>query len=421
MTFFENTLKLIEQAAAIMELDDNVLHILSKPERIVEVNFPVKMDDGLIRIFTGYRVQHNDSAGPFKGGIRYHVDVSMDEVKALASLMTMKCAVASLPLGGAKGGITFDPSKCSKDELERITRAFVHAIDPIIGPNKDVPAPDVNTDEQIMAWIADEYSKLHGKDLKGVVTGKPIINGGSKGRADATSKGGVFILHEVLKDSVKKPEDTTVVISGYGNVGGNIANLLAADGFKIVAVSDSHGGLYCPHGLDALATMNCKVSKGKVAECGGSKYQPTEGDTCKSVSNDELLEIDCDVLILAALENQITKENAKNIKAKLILEMANGPIAAEADEILEKNGITIVPDILANAGGVTVSYFEMVQNKQDSYLEADEVEKKLKKIMIDAWENVKLAAKKYNTSYRLSAFIVALDRLKEILSLQGTI
>ncbi|MBU0668295.1 Glu/Leu/Phe/Val dehydrogenase [Patescibacteria group bacterium] len=421
MTFFENTLKLIERAAEIVKLDKNVLNVLSKPQRIVEVNFPVKLDNGSIEIFTGYRVQHSDAAGPFKGGIRYHQDVSMDEVKALASLMTMKCAVVELPLGGAKGGITFDPSKYSKNELERITRAFVIMIEPLIGPDKDVPAPDVNTDEHVMAWIADEFSKLHEESVKGVVTGKPVMYGGSKGRFDATSRGGTFILHEVLGDGGRKPQDTTVAIQGYGNVGGNIANLLAAEGFKVVAVSDSHGGLYCPHGLDALATMECKVKEGSVTECGGSQYQPSQGDSCREVSNEELLELDCDVLILAALENQITADNADKIKSKLILEMANGPITAEADEILAKKNITIIPDILANAGGVTVSYFEMVQNKQDYYWEADEIEEKLKKIMVNAWKKVKATSEKYSTSYRLAAFIVALERLKEILILRGTV
>lgn len=421
MTFYENTLRQIQHAAKVMELDRDVENILSQPQRILEVHMPVKLDSGDIEVFSGYRVQHNDAPGPYKGGIRYHPDVQMDEVKALATLMTMKCAVAELPLGGAKGGVTMDPSTYSKDELERITRAYLRRIEPIIGPDVDVPAPDVNTDSQVMAWIADEYSKLHEQNVKGVVTGKPIPYGGSEGRFDATSKGGLFVLRELMKKGDQKPEDTTVVIQGYGNAGANMANLLAADGFKVVAVSDSHGGLHCPYGLDALATMECKVKEGSVEKCGGSRYQPQQGDTCERVTNEQLLEMECDILVLAALENQITKKNAPNVKAKIILELANGPVAADADEILEKNSVVVIPDILANAGGVTVSYFEMVQNKQNYYWEPEEIEEKLEKQMVKAWKKVEKAKEQYGTSYRLAAFIVALTRLQEILTLRGTV
>lgn len=421
MNFYQNTLRQIQHAAKVMKLDRDIEKVLSGPQRILEVHFPVKLDNGDLEVFTGYRVQHNDAPGPYKGGIRFHPDVQMDEVKALATLMTMKCAVVELPLGGAKGGITFDPSKYSKDELERITRAYVRMIEPLIGPERDVPAPDVNTDSQIMAWIADEYSKLHEQNVKGVVTGKPIPYGGSEGRFDATSKGGLFILHELIKDNKKKPEEITVAIQGYGNAGGNMANLLAAEGFKVVAVSDSHGGLHCPYGLDALATMECKIKEGSVEKCGGSRYQPQQGDTCEMISNEQLLELECDVLVLAALENQITKENADKVKAKIILELANGPVSAEADEILAKNDIVVIPDILANAGGVTVSYFEMVQNQQNYYWEPEEIETKLKKQMIKAWKNVDKTKEQYGTSYRLAAFIVALTRLREILTLRGTV
>lgn len=421
MTFYENTLREIQHAAKIMKLNRDVEKVLSEPQRVVEVHLPVRLDSGDMEVFTGYRVQHNDAPGPYKGGVRYHPDVQMDEVKALATLMTMKCAVAELPLGGAKGGITLDPSKYSKNELERITRAYVRMIEPLIGPDKDVPAPDVNTDEQVMAWIADEYSKLHEENVKGVVTGKPIPYGGSEGRFDATSKGGVFILQELFSGSSKKPSDIKVVIQGYGNAGGNMANLLAAEGYKVVAVSDSHGGIHCPYGLDALATMECKIKEGSVEKCGGSKYQPQKGDTCERVTNEELLELDCDVLVLAALENQITEKNALKIKAKVVFELANGPVSAEADDILEKNGITVIPDILANAGGVTVSYFEMVQNKQNYYWEPEEIEEKLKKQMVKAWKKVSKAKEQYGTSYRLAAFIVALTRLQEILVLRGTV
>jgi len=333
----------------------------------------------------------------------------------------MKCSVVELPLGGAKGGIAMDPHSYSKDELERITRAFVQKIEPFIGPDVDVPAPDVNTDEKVMAWIADEYSKLQEKSVTGVVTGKPILYGGSEGRFDATSKGGLFILHELLGDREKKPQDITVAIQGYGNAGGNMANLLGAEGFKVVAVTDSHGGIHCPHGLDALATMECNIKEGSVEECGGSEYQPSEGESCHKITNEELLELECDVLVLAALENQITGDNADKIHATIILELANGPVSPDADEILEKNGITLIPDILANAGGVTVSYFEMVQNKQNYYWEAQDVEEKLKKNMVKAWQHVEEAKVKYGVSYRLAAFIVALQRLNEILALRGSV
>jgi glutamate dehydrogenase len=419
MSFFQNALKQIHESAKIMNLNKNVEKILSKPERTIEVSFPVKLDNGEIEVFSGFRVQHNNAVGPYKGGLRYHQDVNMDEVKALALLMTIKCSVVDIHLGGAKGGVAFDPHKYSEDEIERITRAYVRMIEPLIGPDTDVSAPDINTNEQIMAWFADEYSKLQEKNAEGVVTGKPVLYGGSKGRLDATSKGGLFILHKA--NSKKEPAKTTVAIQGYGNVGGNMANLLAAEGYKVVAVSDSHGGLYCPHGLDALATMECKIKEGSVSECGGSKYQPREGETCKRITNEELLELECDVLVLAALENQITADNAAKIKAKMILELANGPITPEADEILEKNGITIIPDILANAGGVLVSYFEMVQNKQNYYWEAERVEKNLKQKMVEAWNNVTIRKEKYNCSYRHAAFIVALERLQAILTLRGLV
>lgn len=411
----------MQHAAKIMDLPKNVQKVLGEPQRIVQVNFPVKRDNGEIEMFAGFRVQHNNAAGPYKGGIRYHQNVNIDEVKALASLMTMKCAVVDLPLGGAKGGVTLNPDDYSKDELERITRGFVQMIEPFIGPDTDVPAPDVNTDEQVMAWIADEYSKLHEKNVSGVVTGKPVLYGGSQGRFDATSKGGLFVVEELLRTLDKDPKGLKVAIQGYGNAGGNMANLMAAAGFKVVAVSDSHGGLYCSGGLDALATMECKIKEGSVEKCGGSKYQPQNNDHCKKISNEELLELDCDILVLAALENQITEENANKVKAAIVLELANGPVSGEADKILEKKNIIVVPDILANAGGVTVSYYEMVQNKQNFYWEAEEIEQKLKKNMTKSWNHVHEARERYGTSYRMAAFIVALTRLKDILTLRGTV
>jgi len=419
MSFFENTIKQIDQAAEAMKLDEEVKAILSVPKRIVEVNLPVRLKDGKLQIFKGYRVQHNDGAGPYKGGIRYHQNVDIDEIKAMATLMTMKCAAVELPLGGAKGGITFDPHEYDVEDVEEITRKFVQMIEPFIGPEIDVPAPDVNTDSQVMAWIADEFSKLKEKNVTGVVTGKPIPYGGSEGRFDATSKGGIVILDEVIAKLKMKRTDTKVAIQGFGNAGSNAANLLAAEGYKVVAVSDSKGGIHCHHGLDALSTMECKVKKGSVIRCGGHEYQPQEGDACEQISNEELLELDCDVLILAALENQITKDNAAKVKAKVVLELANGPTSAEGDQILNEQEVLVIPDIVANAGGVTVSYFEMVQNKQNYYWEPEEIEQKLKKQMLKAWKNVEKAKDKYECSYRTAAFIVALSRLKDILTVRG--
>ena len=419
MSFFKDTIQHIEEAANIMKLNEDVKAILEHPQRTLEVNIPVKLDDGTLEIFKGCRVQHNNAAGPYKGGIRYHHDVKKDEVKALATLMTIKCAVVNIPLGGAKGGVNMDVEKYSKSEMERITRKYVQLIEPLIGPDKDVPAPDVNTDAQIMAWIADEYSKLKEKNILGVVTGKPTSFGGSAGRFDATSQGGAFILHEVIGMQKMKPEDTNVVIQGFGNAGSNMAKILAKEGYNIVGVSDSKGGISCEKGLDPISAVECKIERGSIKECGGEEYQPKAGETCKKVSNEELLEQPCDVLVLAAFENQITKKNASKIKAKIIAELANGPITPEADKILNKKGVIIIPDILANAGGVTVSYFEMVQNKQNYYWDLEEVQEKLKKIMVSAWKNISKAQKKYDCTYRQAAFITAFERLQEILTFRG--
>lgn len=419
MSFIDSVITHIDDASKLIRLDKDIARILSNPKRIVEVNLPVKMDNDKIEIFRGYRVQHNDAAGPFKGGLRYHPAVNMDDVKALATLMTIKCAVVELPLGGAKGGIAFDPEKYSVDELERITRAFVQYIEPVIGPDTDVLAPDVNTNEQVMAWIADEYSILKDKNAAGVVTGKPPVMGGSEGRDDATAQGASYLLHEIIPG--KDRPETTVAIQGYGNAGANMANILASEGYKVVAVTDSKGGIYCPHGLNALSTSKCKIKKGSVSRCGGHDYQPQEGQSCKVITNEELLELNCDVLVLAALEDQITTKNVKKIKAKNIVELANGPISYEADKYLCGKGVCIIPDIIANAGGVTVSYFEMVQNKQNIAWELDDVEKKLEGVMVKSWQKVVQTGKKHKCSYRHAAYIVALKRLEEILNLRGAV
>lgn len=413
MSLFENTLKQINEAAEIMGLDKDIITILSHPKRVLQVSMPVRMDSGEIKVFEGFRVQHNDLAGPFKGGIRYHEQVDMEEVKALAAWMTMKCSVVGIPLGGGKGGIIVNPKQLSKRELEQLTRRYIDRIQALIGPNKDVPAPDVNTNGQIMAWMVDEYMKLGNLNKKGVVTGKPLECGGSEGRDVATAQGGVYVLDEVVVEKGIKPEKTKVVIQGFGNAGANMALLLAEKGYKICGVSDSRGGIYCEDGLDPTKMNSCKIEKGSVSEC------EMAGSKCEICTNEELIEKDCDILILAALENQVHKDNANNIKAKLIFELANGPITPEADQILRDKEVTIVPDILANAGGVTVSYFELVQNEMQYYWTAEKVQRRLKPIMVRAWQRVYEISKKYNCTLRQAAFISAMTRLKTIMETRG--
>lgn len=409
MSLFSNTLKQIQRAAEIMQLNEEKLRILSEPQRTVQVSLPIKMDDGSLRIFQGFRVQHNNAAGPYKGGFRYHEQVDMEEVKALSAWMTIKCSVVGIPLGGAKGGVVVNPKELSIGELERLTRKYVQLIEPVIGPDKDVPAPDVNTNAQIMDWFADEYSKIRGKDLRGVVTGKSLGAGGSKGRNNATAQGGVYIFEDFAAKTGLKPSETKVVIQGFGNAGGVVAQLLAAEGYQIVGVSDSQGGIFCSHGINPTELMQCKIEKNSVKNC----VVNTTGAVCKTVSNEELLEQECDVLVLAAMENQITAINADKIKAKVVLELANGPITPEADEILAKKGILVMPDILANAGGVTVSYFEMLQNADGNYWSEEDVNKKLKDIMIKAWQDVKGNGEKFKCTLREAAYITALTRLAD--------
>lgn len=423
MSLFENTLKQIEKAANLMSLDEDIRNILSAPKRIVQVKLPVRMDDGRLRLFDGFRVQHNDAAGPHKGGFRYHQDVDMEEVKALAAWMTIKCSVVGIPLGGGKGGVVVDPKQLSESEKERLTRSYVRAIADVIGPKKDVPAPDVNTNAQIMDWFADEFSKIQGEDQRGVVTGKSLEYGGSKGRNQATAQGGVYVLDEYLRENGKKPEDTKVIIQGFGNAGGIAAKLLVAQGYQLVGVSDSKGGLYCNHGIDPASLMQCKLENDSVVNCGVHMEDVSgiEGASCTRVTNDELLEQECDILVLAALENQVHAQNADKVKAGLILELANGPTTPEADEILKKRGVMVIPDILANAGGVTVSYFEMLQNADNKYWEEGEVNKKLKDIMVAAFLEVDKNAGKYDCTMREAAFITALNRLEEKIKQQEEI
>lgn len=422
MSLFENTLKQIRNASAIMKLDKDIERIMSVPQRKIEMQVPVKMDDGTLKIFPAFRVQHNDYMGPYKGGIRYHQQVDAEEVLALSAWMTIKCAVVNIPLGGGKGGILVNPKELSEGEKERLTRRYIQLLAPAIGPDRDVPAPDVNTNAQIMEWIADEYSKIVGKDSPGVVTGKPVGKGGSEGRNEATAQGGVYVLNEYIHEKGLDPKDLKVVIQGFGNAGGVAAKLLTEDGYHVVGASDSQGGLVCSHGFNPNELMSCKIEKNSVKNCGlhVSEIHDLDGMSCRMVSNEELLEQECDILVLAALENQITKENAGKIKAKIVLELANGPVNPEADEILKENGIVAIPDILANAGGVTVSYFEMLQNADGKYWSEERVKGELKDIMVKAWKDVKCNAEKYASTLREAAFITALSRLEAKIRERGS-
>jgi glutamate dehydrogenase/leucine dehydrogenase len=422
MSLFENTLKQIRKASQIMGLDSDVEKVLSKPQKEISVNIPVKMDDGRLEIFKGFRMQHNNYLGPYKGGIRLHQQVDEEEVLALSAWMTIKCAVVGIPLGGGKGGVVVNPKELSEGEKERLIRKYIELIAPVIGPTQDVPAPDVNTNAEIMSWIADEYSKIVGKDSPGVVTGKPLDKGGSKGRAAATAQGGVYVLSEYIKTIGLDPTKMKVVVQGFGNAGATVAQLLTKDGYSIIGASDSQGGLLCTHGFNPDELLSCKVDNQTVVNCGlqVSEAKSSDGMKCEKVSNEDLLEAECDILVLAALENQLTKDNAGKIKAKIVLELANGPTMPEADEILNERGIVVIPDILANAGGVTVSYFEMLQNADGNYWSEEDVNQKLKDIMVKAWQEVKANADKYSCHFREAAFITALSRLNSKVKEKGT-
>ena len=410
MNFYENTLKNLNKAAKIMKLDQETLDILSQPQKTLAVSIPVRMDDGSLRVFEGFRVQHSELRGPFKGGFRYFPEMDLAEVKALATEMTFKCAVVGIPYGGGKGGVKCNAKEMSEGELERLTRKYVQAVYQIIGPQHDIPAPDMYTNSQMMAWFMDEYSRLVNKYQPGVVTGKPIEVGGSLGRDTATAQGGAYVLHEYMKQNELKPQNTKVVIQGFGNAGHFAAEILHGMGFTILGVSDSKGGIYNEQGIDPFCVAKAKKEKGSVTDC-------KEG---KVISNEELLEKKCDVLVLAAMENQVTEKNMKSIKAKIILELANGPTIAEADEHLTKKGVVIIPDILANAGGVTVSYFEWLQNQQAYYWPIEEIQAKLKRIMVDSLDRVLELQKKYKCTMREAAYISAYDRLDKTLKLRGS-
>ncbi len=390
-----------EKAAEYMRLEPELREVLRSPRRSLFLSLPVKMDDGTVKVFEGYRVQHNSTRGPCKGGIRYHPSVTFDEVRALASWMTWKCATVNIPFGGAKGGIVCDPKRLSKSELERLTRRYAYEISPFIGPDTDIPAPDVYTDAQVMAWILDTYSMTRGHITPGVVTGKPIFLGGSLGRNEATARGCTFVVLaacDVLEIQVK---DATVVVQGFGNAGSIAAELLAARGAKIIAVSDSQGGVVNLNGLDIPELLKHKEKTRSVV--GMRDTEP--------ISNDRLLQLECDILVPAAMENQITLANADRIQAKVVAEAANGPTTPGADEVLHRNGILVLPDILANAGGVTVSYFEWVQDLQEFFWDEKDVNAKLEKVMVRAFDDVYKTAKKYHVDMRTGAYIQAIDRV----------
>jgi glutamate dehydrogenase/leucine dehydrogenase len=399
----------LEEVSSIIDVNKDIIEILSSPQRIIQASIPVRMDSGNIEVFQGYRVQYNDARGPYKGGLRYHPDIGSDEVQALAALMTFKCAVVNIPFGGAKGGIKVDPSKLSKNELERLTRGYIDKIYEVIGPQKDILAPDVYTDSQIMAWVMDEYSKRTGYNVTTVVTGKPTEIGCSTGRGGSTSLGGVFVLKKALKLIKHKPPDTKVAIQGFGKVGSFIASFLVKEGFKIIAVSDVSGGVINKKGLNIQEILKYNQKTGSVTGC----------PKTDKITNSQLLELDVDVLIPAAVENQITEENADKIKAKIILEMANAPTTAIADEILNEREIIVIPDILANSGGVVVSYFEWIQDMQAYCWPEEEVIKRLKEIMITAFDNILEKSEKYKTNLRIASYILAIQRLAAAINLRG--
>jgi len=398
-----------DHAAEKLELDDGMRRVLRVPQRELTVNFPVTMDDGSVHVFTGHRVQHNVSRGPAQGGIRCHQDVTLDEVRALAMWMSWKCACVNIPYGGGKGGVVVDPKKLSMREVEGLTRRFTTEISPLIGPDRDIPAPDVNTNAQTMAWIMDTYSMHHGYTIAGVVTGKPIAVGASLGRNEATARGAVFTLQQWARETHQPLSGARVAIQGYGNAGSIAATLLRDEGATIVAVSDSSGGIHNPNGLEPANVSAWKQEHGTVVGFPGAD----------AVSNQEILEVDCDILVPAALENQITKANAANIRAKVVAEAAHGPTTPEADEILHDRGVFLIPDILCNAGGVTVSYFEWVQDMQSFFWTEERINESLKEIMDRAFEAAHEMSIRHEVDMRTAAYMVAVARVAEATTLRG--
>jgi len=411
---YEEMLKVLEESAEMLGLKQEDYEIIKYPERELKVSIPIKMDDNSIRVFEGYRIQHSSLRGPYKGGVRFHPDINLDEVKALAAWMTFKCAVVNIPYGGAKGAIKVDRGELSKNEMEKLTRKYTAMIFPIIGPEKDIPAPDVNTNGEIMGWIMDTYSALKGYNVPGVVTGKPVEIGGSLGRKESTGRGIALIVREMLGRMGIPVKDARIAIQGMGNVGSTAARFLYNEGCKIVAVSDISDGLYNESGLDVNDIVRYIDSNG-----GRNLLNGYHAEGIKRVANGELLTSDVDVVIPAAMENQINEKIARELKAKIVVEAANGPTTIEADKILKERGIVVVPDILANSGGVTVSYFEWVQNNQCIAWDEDKINNNLEKIMTRAFNEVWEKAKEKNTTLRMGAYMVALERLVSAYKIRG--
>jgi glutamate dehydrogenase (NAD(P)+) len=407
---FEIVRKQVDKCSRILKLDADVTDVLKNPLRELHVSLPVRMDNGAVKVFQGYRVQYNDAKGPTKGGIRFHPDETIDTVRALAAWMTWKCALLDLPLGGAKGGIICNPKELSEGELERLSRAYARAVYQFIGPERDVPAPDVYTTPQIMAWIMDEYSAMAGKSQFGVITGKPLALGGSKGRGDATAMGGMYCIREAARELKIDLSKSTIAVQGYGNAGYYAAKLAKEIfGSKIVAVCDSQGGCYCKTGIDAEEAMKVKTKTTSVCNL-------KVGD---KITTEDILELDVDILIPSAMENVITEKNAAAVKAKMVVELANGPTTPEADDILYKKGVHVIPDFLANAGGVTVSYFEMVQNFNMYYWTEKEVYDRLDEKMTTAYRSVYDTHKDYKINMRQAAYVRAVERVVEAMKLRG--
>lgn len=430
-SLFTNALSRLHRAATYIEFDPEALQRLQEPISLIEVTVPVRMDDGALELFRGFRVRHDDTRGPTKGGLRYHPQVNLDEIKALAFWMTCKCAVVGIPFGGAKGGVIVDPKQLSRLELERLSRGFIQRIADFIGPDTDVPAPDVYTNAMIMGWMMDEYSIIRRERKPAVVTGKPIPLGGSLGREDATGRGAYYCIKELEKIRNWTPDRITVAVQGFGNAGQHVARLLYDDGYRIIAISDSQGGFMQSEGIDIPKAIQNKnrghgiYAKRSVCDCQhcgktDCHCKENENSSHSRISNKELLELDVDILIPAALQEQIVLTNAKNIKASVIIEVANGPISAAADEIVNQNGRLIVPDILANAGGVTVSYFEWVQNRTGDSWDTAEVTSRLQAIMSREFKNIYDLMQLHQVDMRTAAYIHALSRLGEAISALGT-
>jgi glutamate dehydrogenase len=403
-----STQKIIREALEKLGYSDEVYELLKEPLRTLTVKIPVRMDDGKVKVFTGYRVQHNDSVGPTKGGVRFHPNVTESEIKALAIWMSLKCGIVNVPYGGGKGAIICDPRTMSIRELEALSRGYVRAISQIVGPTKDIPAPDVFTNSQIMAWMMDEYSKIDQFNSPGFITGKPLVLGGSHGRDSATAKGVTICIREAAKKRRIDLKGARVVVQGFGNAGGYLSKFMHDAGAKVIGISDAHGALYDPDGLDIDYLLDRRDSFGTVTNL----FKNT-------ITNKELLELDCDILVPAAISNQITKENAHNIKADIIVEAANGPTTSEATAILTERGKLIVPDVLASAGGVTVSYFEWVQNNQGYYWTEEEVAEKLEEIMVRSFENIYNTAQTRKIDMRLAAYMVGVRNMAEACRFRG--